>query len=454
MHHSLSLIYARIQKNTDTIANHILVIIAFFLPINAGAVKSGFFILIVLLLFKKDLWKVFKETLSNPVVISFLLIWLLHKIGILYSFNPAGSAKYASEMTFFLYPALILIFVEYRYIYRIFTGFILGVFLSELLSYSFFFELLTSPIPEKFGGFILASKNEPSPFTYHIEYGFILAITSALLLQRFIVSAHRSEKLALILFFTTISLNVFLNSARTGYIIFFIANLAVLLSIYKTQFIKRFLFLLPIGLFVIFIAWNFSTNLKREFYETTDSVQRLFIHNDMSSSIGNRVSMATAGFSALKDHYWIGFGTGTQGHVVYDEAVKEKNTQLIQWMPEPHFYMGYKMHLDCNYVDVLIQFGIIGLFIFLNLFVQMARYHNQDSSLNHIRSAVLWSGLFYALISSLLFGFLLPVLYVVLTTFTLVQPNGSLPSLPKENFRHISLYALLAISLFFISKVT
>lgn len=454
MNLSISSIYNLMQKNVHTVANHILVLIAFFLPINVGAVKSGFFILIILLFFKKDLWNTLKQALYNPVIIAFLLIWLLHQVGVFYSFDQKGSAKYASEMIFFLYPILILVFAEHRYMYRIFTGFILGVFISELLSYSFFFELLTSPIPEKFGGFALASKNEPSPFTYHIEYGFILAITSSLLLQRFIMSAHRSEKLALITFFITISLNVFLNSARTGYIIFFIANLAILWSIYKTQAIKQFLFLLPIGLFVMSIAWNFSTNLKREFYETTDSVQRLFMHDDVSSSIGNRVSMATTGFSALKGHYWIGFGTGTQGHLVYDEALKEKNTQLIQWMPEPHFYMGYKMHLDCNYVDVLMQFGIIGLFVFFTLFVQIGRYHNEDASLNYIRSAILWSGLFYALISSLLFGVLVPILYVVLTTFTLVQPNTSLPSLPKENFRHIIFYAFLAIGLFFVSKVT
>lgn len=454
MKQKLTHFYFFLQNNVSLIANHLLVIIAFFLPINSGAVKSGFFILITLLFFKRDIWDSLKRAILNPVIIAFLLVWLLHQWGILYSFDPAGSARYASEMTFFLYPILILIFAEYRYLYRIFTGVILGVFLSELLSYSFFFELLTSPIPQTFGGFALASKNEPSPFTYHIEYGFILAFTSALLLQRFIISQNRSEKLLLAFFFTTISLNVFLNSARTGYIIFFIANTVILISVYKTRFFKKLLYLIPITALVMSVAWNYSENLQREFYETVDSIHTLVKENNLNSSIGNRVNMAETGLSALSGHYLLGFGTGTQGHIVYDEALKHNNTILIQWLPEPHFYMGYKMHLDCNYLDVLMQFGILGLLLFLNMFVQMARYRNDDSSLNAIRTMIVWTGVFYAMISSLLFGFLLPTLYLILTSFTLIRPNPALAPLPKENIRHLGLYLLLAAGLFFVSKVT
>lgn len=456
MNQSLLRPYFFMQKHANFIANNLLVIIAFFLAISANTVKSGFFILIILLFFKKGLWTKLKETLQNRVIIAFLLLWIMHKIGILYSIDPHGSAHYASEMKFMLYPILILIFAEYRYINRILAAFILGVFISELFSYGFFFELLTSPLSQEFGGFSSACKTEPTPFTHHIEYGMILGLTSALLMQRFITSINRTEQIVLALFFTTITLNVFLNNARAGYVIFIVANIAVLISIYKIHFLKKLTFLIFILTLVLTFTWNYSNNLQSKCHDTIKSIDTLISDNNFDTSIGQRIDMTIEGLAALKDNnsYVFGFGTGMQGRIVYEESVKHHNTSLMSFMPDPSFYLGYKMHLDSTYADVLVQFGVIGLIIFLNLYFQMSRYKNIDPSLNHIRSAILWSGVFYSAISSLLLGVLLPVLYVTLIAFTLIQPNPALATLPKESGRHLFFYTIFAIALFYIAKVT
>jgi O-antigen ligase len=443
-----------IQLAIRTYANHLLVIIAFFLPLNRGAITSGFFILIILLLLCKDLFTQIKTVLTNRVILSFIALLLLHTIGITYSDDPHRSSHYAHEMIFLLYSIIIVIFAEYRFLVRIFSAFILGVFLSELLSYGFIFELLTSPIPSLFDGSPIASKNEPSPFTFHAEYGYILSITSALILQRLLIKTTKIEKIIFILFLTTITMNVFFNSARTGYILFFISNGTILLFHYKKQILKKLYLILPFILLLITIAWNSSTNIQREYHETLTSISDI-THGNFHSSLGTRLDFLRMGINALKEsNPLIGFGTDMHGLAVYNQAVKENNTEIMNWLLYTGQGSGRIFFIDCEYNSILLQFGIVGLFIYLNLFFQIARFRQQDPALNIIKNMLLVSSVFYAFASSVFSGMLVPMLFVFLVSLTLIQPEHEKSLLGDINTKSLLGYTLFTVFLFTLSKVT
>jgi O-antigen ligase len=450
----LKTIYSETNQNIlKTFANHLLVVITFFLPISYDAVGSGFFILIVLFLLQKKPFTLIKNALYNKVVFAIFMVWLIHIIGIVYSDDYIISSHYAKKMTFLLYPLLIIIFTQYRFLPRIFSAFILGVFLSELLSYGYFFELITSPIPQAFHGNIFASKNEPSPFTYHIEYGYILSITSALILQRLLIKTTRISKIFYTFFLITITLNVFLNSSRTGYLLFFISNGTILFTYYKLQVFKRLHYIIPFVLISLLTVWTSSNNLKREYHETMISISSMH-HGDYNSSLGTRLNFIKMGATTLANsHLLFGFGTGMHGYAVYNEAMHENNKVIIDWLS--HVAAGGPILLtDCEYNSILLEFGFIGLFLYFHLFYQVFRYTQKDKNLKATQNIILYSSLFYAFAQSLLFGILVPYIFIALLTLTLVKEQTQEYKLPKLTAQVMLIYLLGAIGLLFTAKIT
>jgi O-antigen ligase len=443
------------QYKLQLFANHLLVLIAFFLPINKGTVGSGFFILLVLLLLKKDLFHDLKNALKNRVILSLIAFWLLHFIGILYSDDPSHSKLYAYDMNFILYSILIFIFAQYKFLFRILSAFLVGVFVSELLSYGFIFEILTSPMPPFLNMSPIANKYEPSPFTFHAEYGFILAIGSAFILQKLLTHSTKTEKIILSLFFTTITLNIFFNSARTGYILFFLSNGSILLFHYKRYIISKLHFLIPSLFVILFAAWSLSDNLKREYHETIASIDAMYHNSDFSSSLGIRIHFIMMGMDALKEsNPLIGFGTDMHGLAVYTEASKRNDTMTMNYLLHTGQYTGKIYFIDCEYNSILLQFGFVGLLIYLNLFYQIFRFHNQNSDLHIIKNSLVVSSLFYAFVSSIFSGYLVPMIFVFLISLTLIQKEKVNPPLPQIKTKSFLLYALSIILLFIISKVT
>lgn len=441
-----------IQLKIREFANHLLVVIAFFLPLNVGAVKSGFFILVTLLLLQKNLFTHIKIALLNRVVLSILALFLFHYIGISYSDDPARSLSYANQMKFLVYPIIIVILADFRFIPRIVSAFVLGVFLSEILSYGIFFEFITS-LPPLLEGSPLISKYEPSPFTYHAEYGYILSITSAFIVHRLLTKTSITEKIILGLFLTTITMNVFLNSARTGYVLFVIANATVLVIHFKTQLFQKLFLILPTIIVLFSTVWLSSDNLQREFHETIASVSQI-LNGNYHSTLGTRIEFLRMGWTALQNgNPLIGLGTDMHGLSVYNQAVKENNTEIMRWLYSTVPLSGRIFFVDCEYNSFLLQFGFIGLLIYLNFFAQLYFYKQPDKTLHTMKNMLVLTSLFYAITSSLFSGYMIPILFIFISSITLISYDNK-PNLSKINLNNLLFYTLGSVGLFTLSKIT
>ncbi len=439
----LNKIRTYLQENNTHIANHLIVVIAFFLPISESARSSGIFILLVLLLFKTDLTARFQESIQNRVIQAFLLYWLMNFVWVLFSTDPELSLHYAKLLDYFYYPLLLMLYLDKAYIYRIFSAFILGMLLSELLSYSLAFGIIKH-VPY---GIVTQSIHDPSPFLYHMGYGFILTFTVGLLLQRIIQFKDLKHKLIYGLFFLTASANVFVNAGRTGYILYSVSIFVLLILTYKKHFFKILPATLLFLALVYTLAYNFSPVFQKRMGLLVTSSTKAVKDDNLNSSLGARVAMGRVAIETIKDRPLLGFGPGTAVDAVSAKA-RELDTP-IKWLkniPYPN--------IDDQYLEALVQFGFIGFFIFLNMFYQIFRYKQPDRKLKIIQLLVLFLALAYSVqVTTFQHGGYIPKFFVFIVTFTMVIRHN-IDSLKPLNYKQFTLYALAGIALFIISKVT
>jgi O-antigen ligase len=162
------------------------------------------------------------------------------------------------------------------------------------------------------------------------------------------------------------------------------------------------------------------------------------------------------GFTTLiKSNPLIGFGTGMHGNAIYNQSILENNVNVTNYLSSVS-KMGPILLPDCEYNSIILQFGIIGLFIYLNLFFQTSQYKQADLKLKEVQNMILFSSVFYAIVSSLLFGILVPNIFIVLLTLTLVKdripPRNS--TLSPMTSSTILAYTFGTASLFVLCKVT
>jgi len=430
---------AYMQTNVNKIANHLLVVAAFFLSIGADVPHDVFQILLMLFIFfKSDKLRSLKLAISNPVVMSFLLYVVMAYLWVLFSDDMAFSYSKAKDLKFFLFSILIFVFIEYKYINRIITAFLLGVFISELFSYALSFRIIDGPFMFSYE---LASIHNPSPFQHHIHYGFILAIASVLLLELIYRSTNIKEKLIAIFFFSMISVNLVMNVSRTGYILYMIGVFIFVVLHYKNNLLKITLVFASSMIVAFLLAYNLSSMFHKRVDLTVSSVKKIVYEDNYSSSIGKRFIQYTKAIESWKERPITAHGTGMHLLVVGEE----RGADLTQ-RKEKFRYST----LDSQYFDLLVQFGVVGLLVFFNIFYQIARYKQPDKYLKELQYIFVVLYLLYSLQTGSMRTGMVPYLLFFLMTLTLVDKKNEV-SLSKVSTKEFFLYVLTGSVLFIIA---
>jgi len=399
--------------------------------------------LIILLFFKTDFLATLKDVLRNKVVQAFALFWLINLLLANFSTDPSISIPYVKSIKFFLYPVLLLLFLERVFIPRIIGAFLLGMLISELLSYGLAFHLIEH-VPF---GTHHASAKDPSPFLYHMGYGFILAFTSTLLLQKVLTTQLSIQRLLYLIFFITVSINVFVNAGRTGYVIYAIAIIALLLQIYKKQFLKVLLSGTVFLAIVYSLAFQFSPLFQQRMGLAITSVKNIIYDGNLNSSIGCRVAMGGMAIETIKDRPILGHGPNIASSAVSQKA-RDINSSIGYLHHIPF------IHIDNQYLETIVTIGFLGFVFLINIFIQIIRYKQKDETLKTIQITLLVLTMAYGIEATVItdMGFI-PKLFVIFTTFTLVTKDH-LKNLEKVNIKSFSYYSIAAISILVISKIT
>lgn len=365
-----------ISKDNLTLwMNNLIVVYAFFIPIDSSITSRIFIAVLVLLVMRGNIIVSLREAWNNAVIRAFAymigvyLVWMI------------GSDNFKEAMASFkhikgaLYIFVFFIIIDARYRDKIIGAFILGMIVSETLSYMIFFRII--PLE-----FLIAGEHiykaygvgDPTPFLHHLHYGILLAFT-AILLARNVMYPYVSTRFKLIvaLFVVITSANIFIIGGRTGYFSFF-PLIAFFVFYYQRQWI------VPVMVGSILFAgimYEVSPVLQKKINQTVVEIEKL-AQSDKNyiSSVGQRTEFWIYSTKVIKENFWFGVGTG------------DSMNEVLAIIPPEDTFVRTIDHEHNQFISVMLQFGLIGLIFFLNIFYQIYKFKPDNKDMRFIQLAI------------------------------------------------------------------
>jgi O-antigen ligase len=207
--------------------------------------------------------------------------------------------------------------------------------------------------------------------------------------------------------------NMFMTGGRAGHVGFIFMWLVLSL---------HFLWRRPVALVSMFaslaviltLAWSFSPVFKSRINQATSDltnyeqdVIEMVTTERTETSVGLRLHYAEKSFLLFLEKPWIGHGTGS--FVAAYEEYRQRSSDLV--------FPGHQPHN--NHVLVLVQFGLLGLFVYGSIFVTQLWSVRRMPKSFEFRPMALLLPLFFILISfydSYLWGHHTQALFAYLTS--------------------------------------
>jgi len=364
--------------------NYVAVLYAFIMPLS----RAGIGILtgvMILLWFLEGNFKEKIQLFKNNYVILALVSFLVYNFFSLLWTDEISRAFIALKKYWYLSPIFILTYsLKKEYIPKLLSAFILGMFVSEVIAYGVFFELWQ---------FKSATVANPSPFMHHIVYSVFLAFTSLILLNHIFNFHTLKHKMIYILFFITVTGNLFLAPSRTGQFAFIVGlfTLAILSVKHK---LKAFIVFVLLGSLVLTAAFNLSDTFKQRIISGKNSLVNVVEKEDYCTSWGSRVGAWIISKDMISQHPILGMGKAD--HMQEFHSIIDRKYPSMKCMHRDY------VHVHNQYLEIWTSLGIIGLLLFLWIFYALVKMPIKDIELNNIK---------YIYISVLLFSFIPEVLW-------------------------------------------
>jgi O-antigen ligase len=350
--------------------NYLIVAYAFVIPISRAAIVLFSFLLIVLFLIseKGNYKKIFAKIMEQKVLMVLFIFIIYHFISLLYSDHLYEGFRYIYKYWYYLVIPVIFIKLDKKYINYSISAFLLGMMISEILSYGIFFELWQL----KHG-----TPSDPTPFMNHLQYSMFLTFTSLLLLNRVFFEENIKWRIFYSLYFLTVTSNLFLNGGRTGHLAFAVSIFVVGFLNIKNKIIA-FLSMLVLVVAIFYTAYNVSPVFKTRFDASINETNKISNNqkNQYHGSFGTRLALWIVGVEIIKENPILGVGVGDSMPVLRD-MVSQKGYEdkvNIANMPNYHNY----------YIQIAVQLGIIGLVLYLLFFYYILKIDIKDKIIKNM----------------------------------------------------------------------
>ena len=413
---TLNKIYSKnIQTKLLTFINYLIILYAFFLPLSYYVNKNIFFIILILSFFLKDIKNRIYQTITNKVIQAIIILFSIHVLWLFGTEEFHTAIVKIGSVKLLLYAILFTSVIENKFKYTIIYALLSAIMFSEITSYLIYFQLINP--------FNNATVIDPVPFMVsHTVYTVFLAIGVGIIIFNIINNKFKNKFLLLLqlFFLLTITLNIFIISSRLGYILYFSVLFFIVLYNIKEQLVKVFLSLSIISIFLFSFAYTQLENFHNRVNQMETSFVKAITQEDYASSFGVRIGLHKYAYDIIKENPFFGVGTGDHlkevGNIVNNS--KDKENKMITNI----FHSGDGGGLHSDYLDFIVQFGIIGLFAFLNIFYQLYKEHQSDIYLRNIQVLLIIVFLINAIPSQMVYLGSLNQLFILLLSVTLV-PN-------------------------------
>ena len=407
------------KTTLTTWMNHLSIIYAFLLPISHYADSFIFFLILIIFLFRRNFEEYLLPLFTNKVIQAFLIFYLLHIIWLLGTENFDQAKQVLKFSQYALFPIVFFSFMDKRFSPYLLGAFIIGIFFSELFSYSIQLHIIEWKLTLASIPIYQASGiDDPSPFLHHSFYATSLAFVSSLLIYKLKTGLTFFEKIISLFFLISITVNLFTVGGRIGYVLYIILILFTIIYMYKGKVLKPLIIATIAIASVFLLAYTFSPIATKRIEETKHITQQ-FLNGNMNylDSLGSRVGFSYYSLKVIKENLLFGVGTGD-----YMDEVRK----IIPEAPNNHFIKNIMEHPHNIYIMVLLQFGIIGLIVYFNIFYQIYHQITTDCYLKFVKYSIMLTILIALITETFTAPYYFP-LFVLIVSSALATTN-----LPKE----------------------
>jgi len=344
------------RGNIEKYLNYLMIGYAFVLPLSRAGMIAIAGLMLLLALFDyalKEKIALIKKDYVSLAILGFILFNTLSLVWVS-SENLFNAIRYVSKYWYFLPIFVFFTSLKSENLYRVISAFILGMFVSEIISYGIFFEIWE---------FKHGTPDNPSPFMHHIEYSIFLAFTALLLLNRIFNEGEWKFKLFYSLFFITILGNLFLTNGRTGQIAFMIGLIVLGFMSFKNKF-KAFLVSIVLLSTIVGTAYTFSNTFHQRVAIGKEDIVKVIENKNYCSSWGARLGFWVIASDIFVENPILGVGI--------KDNMREFHSLVEQKYPEMDC-ITYLPHFHNQYLQIVTATGLVGLFIFLFMIYQILK---------------------------------------------------------------------------------
>ncbi len=350
-----------------SLLNYLCMVYLFSIMISYKVHGLIIYIILVIFFLNKNIKIHLLETLKNKFVQACILyfaiciIWMIGTEDLSYAFAQIKINKV------FLYSILFIAIIKKEFINKFFYVFFFGLLINVIWSYLIFFNIIDFSFMAS--GYL--------PLLEKVDHAFFVIIGISYSLYRLL--KYKDKIIFKILFFLFIcieSFNIFITNNKTMMFLYLLVILVTTIYVYKNNIYKVFFIFIMFFSFV-FIVLNYflpsvRDNLLREIKTTYKSLNS----DDYNGSMAARVGMAKFALSIISENKLFGLGTGDHAleiiKRVKESDLKEKKFNSYNMLMKS-LDTGKAVNIHNTYLQILVQFGIIGLISFLNIFYQIAR---------------------------------------------------------------------------------
>jgi len=396
-------ILENVRNNTGTINSYLIMALGFSLALSTGAVNTIVILMIVLFLIENKYKERFITIKGNIFVYLIVGVFVMHLVGLVWSDNLSMAYDTLRRMKKLLFIPFLMMYVKKEHIFYYFQAFISGMMISEILTYLIWFDVIPP--------FMHATNIMPAPLMKHFDYTVYTAMALFLLLYMLLFKKEEPffKKVIGGVFASTMLLNLFFSGGRAGQVGFFILLFVLVVSYFKGRIFRGIGIFLFFSSTVFYLSYQYLPLFKTRVNQGIHAINS-FQPGVQDTSLGTRFGLNINYYTIFKENPIIGIGTGD-----YIDEYKKINavSKYITAVQNPHNM----------YMLMAVQFGILGLFIFLLPFGYQLYYGLKiKDNLRVIRIAfpvffmsimfVYWY--FYAFKPLMLFVFFSSILYVKL----------------------------------------
>lgn len=367
----------KVRDFSTKVAHFLLIPAFFFLPIQAAPVNSLLVLAMILWLFTGNLLQQLQQAWQHPLSKAFLFFAFAALISLLWTEDINQGLNFSEKyIPYIVFPILVLLirpdFTKYYL-----GAFFAGIALSELLSYAMWLGITDmGKAPDD------PNLWDHTAFIGHVLYSPIVAFAAYIMLSRLVLGwefLKTWQRASLVLFSTTIIVNLFFTHGRTG----MVALLGLLFVLFFLRFPKakfKAIFLsLILATAIPSIAYHTLDDFKQRVDVGREDFRHLFENQNAETSLGHRVMNWHSSLKMIEQQPVFGVGIGDYAQE-YEQIMQQKGIQY--WASDnPHNQYLFSAATS----GILGTLSLAGIFLTLAWLIYRDYRARPDDELNPLK---------------------------------------------------------------------